>query len=723
MTLRCGVRILLSFMVAAPAIGLGSCSGSETTAGLPGAASPQVTISASTLTFVAAQGTNPAAQSLTVTTTGSPPLSWTAASSASWLTVSPTSGSGQTTITVTVNVAGMNPGNLAGTITIAAAGASNSPQSLGVALTVSAAPLVGVSPTDLSYSLAQSTTKSSQTLNITNTGTGTLSWTAASNVPWLTLSAASGTAPSSITVSADPSGKAAGTFTGGITITGTNASNSPRTVPVTLTIAGYNGSWSGKTSQDSTLRLTIANDAITSLYFGWVVAACGSTGTMASNFPTPVSVTSGSFTASAGSTPLTYTIAGTFSSPIAVSGTLTVNLSSIPGVSSCNASTTTSWSATLGGGGGGTGTPAAMAKSAGDGQSAAVGTTVPIAPAVIIKDASGNPVANQTVTFSVGSGGGSVTGATAVTSSAGIATVGSWRLGSTAGANTLIATSGNLPAVTFTATSTATSGGGSFTGNFLAWTDFSDVQHVNRLVRVNGQTGAVTNIGGSDFLPAMAYGPDGTLYGVSDRLVSINPSTGATALVGLFLFQGKQILMAAATFSPSGTLFVRENDTPARVFTVNLTNGGLTLVGTPTETLAGMAFDNAGTLYGSFTTLFTINPATAAGLSTIGKTPTFISILALGAGGTMYGMDIYPSSRLFALSLSNASATSTMLVGCGCLVSLVAERSSASAAVTGFNRVAVRGLQAPPYSVEALRERARAIQAQHRARLQGRPHS
>jgi adhesin/invasin len=101
------------------------------------------------------------------------------------------------------------------------------------------------------------------------------------------------------------------------------------------------------------------------------------------------------------------------------------------------------------------GAPANMVKSAGDGQSATAGSDVATAPAVTITDANGNPVAGVSVTFSVASGGGSVTGGSATTDAAGVATVGSWTLGTTAGANTLDAASAGLTTVTFTATGTA----------------------------------------------------------------------------------------------------------------------------------------------------------------------------------------------------------------------------------------------------------------------------
>lgn len=91
---------------------------------------------------------------------------------------------------------------------------------------------------------------------------------------------------------------------------------------------------------------------------------------------------------------------------------------------------------------------------AGDGQTAQVGQPVPVDPAVRLADRFGNPVPNHSVTFAVTAGGGSITGSPASTNSAGIATLGSWTLGPTAGANTLSATAAGLPAapVTFTAT-------------------------------------------------------------------------------------------------------------------------------------------------------------------------------------------------------------------------------------------------------------------------------
>src|SRR6185436_19137802 len=65
-----------------------------------------------------------------------------------------------------------------------------------------ASPAIGVSPTSMSFSATVGgANPASQSLSITNTGGGTLNWTAASNQPWLNVSPGSGTAPSAASVS------------------------------------------------------------------------------------------------------------------------------------------------------------------------------------------------------------------------------------------------------------------------------------------------------------------------------------------------------------------------------------------------------------------------------------------------------------------------------------------------------------------------------------------
>ncbi len=92
---------------------------------------------------------------------------------------------------------------------------------------------------------------------------------------------------------------------------------------------------------------------------------------------------------------------------------------------------------------------------AGNNQSAKPNFAVSVLPAVIITDTAGVPVPGVSVTFAVVTGGGSITGASATTNADGIATVGSWVLGPSAGANSLTASSGTLAGSPFTFNATA----------------------------------------------------------------------------------------------------------------------------------------------------------------------------------------------------------------------------------------------------------------------------
>jgi adhesin/invasin len=99
-----------------------------------------------------------------------------------------------------------------------------------------------------------------------------------------------------------------------------------------------------------------------------------------------------------------------------------------------------------------TGVPALVAAFNGNNQAAVAGTAVPIPPSVRVTDGNGQGVGNITVTFGVTAGGGSVAGASKVTDATGVATVGSWTLG-TGATNTLAASVGAVAGspVTFTA--------------------------------------------------------------------------------------------------------------------------------------------------------------------------------------------------------------------------------------------------------------------------------
>ncbi|MBI2796104.1 MAG: Ig-like domain-containing protein [Gemmatimonadetes bacterium] len=96
---------------------------------------------------------------------------------------------------------------------------------------------------------------------------------------------------------------------------------------------------------------------------------------------------------------------------------------------------------------------------AGGGQVGAANTMLPVQPRVLARDAFGNPVRGETITFSSTGGVNDLAGATQITDVNGIAALGSWTLGPCAGAVQVTASASTAAAATFDATAT---GGGSY---------------------------------------------------------------------------------------------------------------------------------------------------------------------------------------------------------------------------------------------------------------------
>ncbi len=199
-----------------------------------------VTVSPANLSFTyQTGGSAPVGQVINVTSSSA--MSYSASSSSAWLTVAPASGNTPGSLTASVNPSGLAAGTYSGTVTVTAAGASNSPRTVSVSLTVTAAPSgnpsLNISPGTLSFSYpAGSTTAGTQTVTVASSGSALSITAAASGGAWLTVSPGSGSTPSTLTVSANPSGLASGTYNGSITITSTGASNSPQTLPIKLVV-------------------------------------------------------------------------------------------------------------------------------------------------------------------------------------------------------------------------------------------------------------------------------------------------------------------------------------------------------------------------------------------------------------------------------------------------------------------------------------------------------
>ncbi|MGB7760056.1 MAG: putative Ig domain-containing protein [Bryobacteraceae bacterium] len=208
-------------------------------------ASPVIGLSPTSLSFTAVQGgASPANQTVAVGNTGGGTLNWTAAvtSGASWLSLTgATTGLNSGTITVVVSPGSLPVGAYGGYIQVTGApGTVNTPQNIGVTLTVTPAPAIGLSPASLAFTDVQGgSNPATQTVGIGNTGTGTLNWSAAvtSGAAWLSLSGATtGANGGAITAVVSVGGLMAGTYNGNIQVTAAGAANTPQNIPVTLTV-------------------------------------------------------------------------------------------------------------------------------------------------------------------------------------------------------------------------------------------------------------------------------------------------------------------------------------------------------------------------------------------------------------------------------------------------------------------------------------------------------
>ncbi len=98
-----------------------------------------ISVNRDQLNFVAiASGAYTGAQSFDITADNGS-LFWTVSDNASWMSVSPASGSGSWPVSVTVEPGGLGTGTYTGTVTVSSPGATNSPKTVGVTLTVKGA--------------------------------------------------------------------------------------------------------------------------------------------------------------------------------------------------------------------------------------------------------------------------------------------------------------------------------------------------------------------------------------------------------------------------------------------------------------------------------------------------------------------------------------------------------------------------------------------------------
>jgi len=196
-------------------------------------------------------GAEPLPQVLTIAYTDQTAVRFSTSASTNsggaWLSVSP-GGSGccftPLAVQVIVTAGNLAAGTYTGQVVITNFANGGINMTIPVTLTVAAsgATFLDDLPGKLSFSMKTSGTLTSQAIQIRNAGSGTLNWTVsastASGSSWLTTSAASGTAPSTITIGVNKAslpggGSTNGTFLGQLLF---QTSGDSVTIPVAVTV-------------------------------------------------------------------------------------------------------------------------------------------------------------------------------------------------------------------------------------------------------------------------------------------------------------------------------------------------------------------------------------------------------------------------------------------------------------------------------------------------------
>jgi hypothetical protein len=192
----------------------------------------------------------PSSQTYTLENTGGTSIDWTASRTQDWTTLSATAGTldaGATaTVTVSINTAAgsLAVGDHADTVSFANTTNGNGDSTRPVALTVTAGPVLIVLPNGRSVPFAAGTT----TFEVSNTGGGAMTWTAAavSGMEWLSISSGTSGTDGGTIVAAFTANPSSSPRAGTIRITASGAAGSPADVTVTQAGSAFSLTLSGQ---------------------------------------------------------------------------------------------------------------------------------------------------------------------------------------------------------------------------------------------------------------------------------------------------------------------------------------------------------------------------------------------------------------------------------------------------------------------------------------------
>jgi len=208
--------------------------------------SPEIGLTVTSLTPAADYGSNAVPQDIGVFNAGAGTLSYTVTTDASWLSVSPATGTATTEsdlLTVTYTTSGLGAGTHNAQITVTDASASNSPQTIPVTLTVADPSAISLTPASITATVTNGSEETTY-FEVGNAGGGTMDYTLSESLGWLSLDGSGGSAAGEvdrIEVTLGVGSPSPGTYNGSIVVSSPQATNSPTNLPVTLTVQAESG--------------------------------------------------------------------------------------------------------------------------------------------------------------------------------------------------------------------------------------------------------------------------------------------------------------------------------------------------------------------------------------------------------------------------------------------------------------------------------------------------
>jgi hypothetical protein len=379
-------------------------------------------------------------------------ISYGAGEPTGWVGTSLSSTTAPSTLTITANIAPLAAGTYSASVPVVDPAASNTPQNISITATVSAGPVIAVTPGSRSFSgVAGGTNPPPQSVNITNGGGGTLPALALGPVAygfgatsWLTATLSSPTAPATINLQVNTAGVAPGSYLASVPITTPSDTTivgqsvivaldlvAPPRIVLSQSVVNFNGLQGGTNPAAQSILIsnggtgTLGGLGVASVTYsagatGWLTTTLNSTTVPATIRLSPniTGISAGNYSATV---QLVSSTAGV--TPV----TLTVNLAI------------------------GAVVPGSIVLLNGNNQTAVIGSVLATALVARVYDNLGNPLQGASVTWLAVNG--SLSNTTTTTDALGQVSS-TWQLGLTAGTQSVQVQTPGVPSKVFTATAT-----------------------------------------------------------------------------------------------------------------------------------------------------------------------------------------------------------------------------------------------------------------------------